>query len=239
MYRIRCKIWYGEPARHTGLAGRPDSFFDGPRPAAWSNKRKDRCVCDSTHSYLKIGSRPFTKHFIWHKLCAPFNMSFSRNMSSLVFSVQTTFYQCFLWYKTIVYQFPASHLKLFKCKRTAADNTLAAPDTELQTDTWKEKWGNINMFLINFLICGAIHVQNAKRGIKINKTRLENGRGVILDRSGRPYNSGDPDFNQFHTILLLFLERHKLTKPIFWDWFQTIPIMQYTWNDYMTISCCC
>ena len=30
---ILYKIWYGGPARHAGLAGRPDLFFEGPRPA--------------------------------------------------------------------------------------------------------------------------------------------------------------------------------------------------------------
>ena len=36
VYNIWYKIWYGGPARHAGLAwpaGRPDFFFEGPRPA--------------------------------------------------------------------------------------------------------------------------------------------------------------------------------------------------------------
>ena len=33
IYKILYKIWYGGPARHAGLAGRPIFFLEGPRPA--------------------------------------------------------------------------------------------------------------------------------------------------------------------------------------------------------------
>ena len=31
IHRIWYIIWYGGPARHAALAGRPDFFFEGPR----------------------------------------------------------------------------------------------------------------------------------------------------------------------------------------------------------------
>ena len=41
----------------------------------------------------------------------------------------------------------------------------------------------------------------------MNRTKLEHGRGVLLDRSGRPFHSGNLDFGQLETFLFSFLER--------------------------------
>ena len=51
-----------------------------------------------------------------------------------------------------------------------------------------------------FLICIPIPVQNDGTRNEMNKTKLENGRGVILGRSGRPFYSGKLDVGHSLTI---------------------------------------
>ena len=56
------------------------------------------------------------------------------------------------------------------------------------------------MLVIVFVI--AIPPKSYHKHIEMNKTALEIDRGVILDRYGRPFHSGNLDFCQFGTILL-------------------------------------
>ena len=49
----------------------------------------------------------------------------------------------------------------------------------------------------------------------MNKTRLENGQGIIADTSGRLFDSENLDLGPFWTFLLLFREKLELKKPTF------------------------
>ena len=57
--------------------------------------------------------------------------------------------------------------------------------------------GNIHLILIDLGICQPIPLKKVQEHIQMNKTRLENGRGVILDRSGMPFYSVNLRICQF------------------------------------------
>ena len=77
---------------------------------------------------------------------------------------------------------------------------------------WKDK---ITRNYIKFLIFIPIPIKNIQKPVKMSKTRLENGRGIIPDTSGRPLYSGNLDGGQCWAFLFLFREKLELKKLTF------------------------
>ena len=64
-------------------------------------------------------------------------------------------------------------------------------------------------------MCIRSPVQNDQTHTNINKATLGNGRGVILDRSEKPFYSGKLDVGPCWTILVLFQETAGFEKQHF------------------------
>ena len=61
---------------------------------------------------------------------------------------------------------------------------------------------------INFLICMPIPIKQIQKHARMNDTRLEMNRGVILDQSGKPSYSGNLNVGPFGIISRLSLGKN-------------------------------